>query len=122
MKCKWVLNWEQRNIVECGVETGSDDPYCPEHRALIEQRIPKPLEGDRNFAELQTSGLLWWINRNLFHPRGFALALIFDKNIGSEPICWQLLGDGIEPWTMGDTDEEAKDYLARVNELLRPKP
>lgn len=41
-KCKWVTNWEQRNIQECGVATGSDEPYCPEHRALIEQRIPMP--------------------------------------------------------------------------------
>lgn len=73
---------------------------------------------DRDFSELQMSGLLWWINRNLFHPRGFALSLVFDKNIGSEPICWQLLGDGIEPWTMGEEGEI--ELLAKINELLKP--
>lgn len=40
-KCKWILHWEQRNIVECEKEAGPNDGYCPEHRALIDQHTPK---------------------------------------------------------------------------------
>lgn len=39
IKCKYVIHWEQHNIIECEVETGSGDAYCPEHRVLVDQFI-----------------------------------------------------------------------------------
>lgn len=77
-------------------------------------------QGEREFSELKSSGLLWLMNRTVFHPRGFALAFVFDPNISTEPLAWKLLGDGITPWEMGDTDEEAQEYLAKINALLAP--
>lgn len=72
------------------------------------------------FNELRTSGLLWLINRVVFHPRGYALALVYAgqwPNIG-EPCGWKLLGDGTEPWTMGDPDEEQRAKGALTEDEL----
>lgn len=77
-------------------------------------------EGEREFSELKSSGLLWLMNRTIFHPRGFALAFVFDPDISTEALAWKILGDGITPWEMGDTDEEAQAYLAKINALLAP--
>jgi hypothetical protein len=68
----------------------------------------------RPMSDLRDSGLLWLINRQVFHPRGFALAL--DVNAAGKVVGWQLLGDGKEPWTF-DCDETER--LARANETLR---
>jgi hypothetical protein len=58
----------------------------------------------RPFGELRDSGLLWLINRVVFHPRGFALALVMRDG---DPVGWKLLGDGTEVWRFeGDEDEE----------------
>jgi hypothetical protein len=57
----------------------------------------------RSFDELRSSGLLWLINRVVFHPRGFALALSMRDG---EPVGWKMLGDGSEVWRFeGDEDE-----------------
>lgn len=68
---------------------------------------------EHEFVDLQESGLLWLINRVVFHPRGFALGMV-----KSEPdrdlLGWVLLGDGRMPWTFDDEG----DYLARVNRLF----
>jgi len=56
---------------------------------------PRPL------IELQDSGLLWLINRAVFHPRGYALGLAVKDG---EVVGWRLRGDGTQPWTM-DTPE-----------------
>ena len=50
-------------------------------------------EQPRPLRDLQTSGLLWLINRVVFHPRGFSLALAVRESDG-EVIGWNLLGDG----------------------------
>lgn len=44
-------------------------------------------------VDLQADGVLWLINRVVFHPRGFALALMSDGS-------FDLQGDGTEPWSM----------------------
>ena len=64
----------------------------------------------RPFEDLSPSGLLWLINRVVFHPRGYALALEADD--AGTITGWKLLGDGREPWTMGDEVDEAN--AARV--------
>jgi hypothetical protein len=46
-----------------------------------------------------SDGLLWLINRTVFHPRGYALA------IDQETLRWSVLGDGTEPWRFEITDE-----------------
>lgn len=69
----------------------------------------------RPFIDLRDSGLLWLINRVVFHPRGFALALLVRNG---EAVGWELLGDGEEVWTMGDgINEEA--LFAKVQNLLK---
>lgn len=41
---------------------------------------PDPDSGARSFTQLRESGLLWLINRVVFHPRGLALALHLDEH------------------------------------------
>ncbi len=53
------------------------------------------------WADLRSSGLLWLINAAVFHPRGFALAVIEE---GGQPTGWRLLGDGREPWSFASSD------------------
>lgn len=69
----------------------------------------------RPMNELRDSGLLWLINRTVFHPRGLALALVAgdDGTIAG----WRLTGDGTEPMWFSPDDEPglfaaAKDTLA----------
>lgn len=69
----------------------------------------------RPFSELADTGLLWLINRVVFHPRGFALALTFDAEGAATG--WTLMGDGSEVWTF-PADMDETPLLARVNELL----
>lgn len=51
---------------------------------------------ERDFMELSASGILWAINRMIFHPRGYALTLIRDTD--GNATGWYLQGDGKEPW------------------------
>lgn len=54
-------------------------------------------------VDLVSSGLLWLINRVVFHPRGFALG-VDDRG------AFRVLGDGTEVWQF-EGDEDAK-FLA----------
>lgn len=66
-----------------------------------------------SLAELREHGLLWLINRCVFHPRGYALALgtMSDGTLEG----WTLLGDGSEPWRYDDTvDEDALHAAAEA--------
>ena len=69
----------------------------------------------RTWEELSTSGLLWLINRVVFHPRGFALGVV---KIGGEVVGWRLLGDGREPWGF-DLPED--DLFAAAQRTLTPE-
>ena len=60
----------------------------------------------RPVSELSDSGLLWLINRTVFHPRGFALGLVTGED--GEAVGWQLLGDGSGPWSMDSPEPEFK--------------
>lgn len=68
----------------------------------------------RGWDELRETGLLWLINRTVFHPRGFALALVRREG---EIIGWRLLGDGSEVWSMAGPEDD--EYRA-ATETLRP--
>lgn len=71
----------------------------------------------RPFSELRDSGLLWLMNRVVFHPRGWALAFHYDSN--DVLVGWSLLGDGAEVWSMGIDGED--ETFAKVQALLAPK-
>lgn len=65
----------------------------------------------RPFSELSDSGLLWLINRVVFHPRGLALAVHVDDAGAVEG--WSLQGDGSEAWSF---PPEAEQDLFRLAE------
>ena len=68
------------------------------------QALPLAPAG-RDLQELQSAGVLWYVNRVAFHPRGFALALHRDARSG-RVAGWSLRGDGAEVWSFdGDEDE-----------------
>jgi hypothetical protein len=48
------------------------------------------------WENFRSTGLLWLVNRAVFHPRGFALAMHFDD--AGHCTGWSVLGDGHEPW------------------------
>lgn len=75
------------------------------------------MSGQRDFAELRPTGLLWLINATVFHPRGYALALHFDD----EGVCtgWSLQGDGSEPWYFADaTEGDRPEGYSTIDELF----
>lgn len=65
----------------------------------------------RPLEDLSTSGLLWLINRTVFHPRGYALAVHYDDGKATG---WELLGDGSEPWSydLGENGENERFQTA----------
>ncbi len=80
------------------------------------------------FEDLRGTGVLWAINKYLFHPRGFALSLEYREPYkeGDAPIGWQLLGDGTESWQFDeDSEQEAfirfESFIQKFNEFQRPK-
>lgn len=70
----------------------------------------------RPWEDLRTSGLLWLINRVVFHPRGFALGLASDSEGAATG--WLLLGDGSEPWWFAD---DSADLFSAAQQTLTPK-
>lgn len=71
----------------------------------------------RPLSELQSSGVLWLINRVCFHPRGFALAL--DVQEDGSVTGWQLWGNGDEPWSFGDDEDELFEAVEALMESVR---
>lgn len=74
----------------------------------------------RSFDDLKKSGLLWLINRTVFHPRGFALGIVISTK--GEAIGWKLQGDGSEAWAMDEAQdawgfEAAEDTLSEATLL-----
>lgn len=67
-------------------------------------------------ADLRESGLLWLINRVVFHPRGYAIALHYE---GDQAVGWSLVGDGTEAWRYGMTDAEEREVFERAEATLR---
>lgn len=60
----------------------------------------------RPMSDLLDSGLLWLINRVVFHPRGLALALWREDTTG-DVTAWRLLAaDDGEPFTFSNRDDE----------------
>lgn len=73
----------------------------------------KRLSEVRGFDEFREAGLLWLVNRVVFHPRGYALAFHVDDGA---VVGWTLIGDGTEVWAFGaDADDEC---FAKVREFF----
>lgn len=89
-------------------------------RSLAEELLAVYLTADpakpaRPLIQLQEHGLLWLINKAVFHPRGFALVMHVDRH--GAGIGWSLEGDGTEAWKMGDDIDEDR-LLGKVQALL----
>lgn len=78
------------------------------------RRLPADDQRPRPFTELSDAGLLWLINRVVFHPRGLALALHADER--GEFVGWSLEGDGSEVWTFSAEDDD--EQFERVRRTL----
>ena len=61
----------------------------------------------RPMKEFREAGLLWYVNRVAFHPRGYALALDIDSETG-DVLGWTIYGDGTEPWYFSPESEDQK--------------
>ncbi|MET7477977.1 hypothetical protein ABZT17_26920 [Streptomyces sp. NPDC005648] len=55
------------------------------------------------WLKLKESGLLWLINRTVFHPRGLALGMAYRDD--GDVLGWVLLGDGSQPIQFPPDDE-----------------
>ena len=64
--------------------------------------------------ELRGKGLLWAINRYIFHPRGFALT--FDQNEEKAIVGVWVQGDGTECWAYAGEDDD--DGFTKFESLL----
>ena len=79
---------------------------------------------DFTLEEFRSNGLLWLINSTVFHPRGFALAVVYDKESPDDHqdakiIGLRLMGDGKEPWAYSDKMyDEATGSFDSVNQLF----
>lgn len=74
-----------------------------------------------DLSELRDTGLLWLINRVVFHPRGFKLGLVPDSH--GNIVGWRMQGDGTEVCVFdpADDDKHFSDVEFFLNEL-RPDP
>lgn len=73
-----------------------------------------PENHGRQFADLSATGLLWLINRVVFHPRGLALAIhVDDAGVATG---WTLLGDGKKCFTFNAADDD--ESFARLQQFL----
>ncbi len=69
----------------------------------------------RPMDQFRENGLLWYINRVAFHPRGFALGV--DVSEDGNIIGWTILGDGHEVWTFSNEDDD--DNFAKIEYLFQ---
>mgnify|MGYP006921322236 CR=1 FL=1 len=67
-----------------------------------------------DFEEMRPLGILYLINKAVFHPRGFALSLSYSDD--GELLGWQMLGDGTEAWRMSADQEN--DLFPAVEAFL----
>ncbi len=80
-----------------------------------------------SFEEMRSTGVLWALNRVLFHPRGYALGFTYPDSVTKEeimrhdvePTGWTLYGDGTEVWAYAD--EEDIEFEAFAKLLLRQR-
>ena len=59
----------------------------------------------RTFKEFRERGLLWAINRQIFHPRGLAVAFIINDD--GDVVGWDLVGNGKEVYVFDDKTDDS---------------
>lgn len=93
-------------------EVQNSAPQGVSHCPQVEPAQDLPVRPFRDLME--PTGLLWLINRTVFHPRGFALALVFADDDRQQPVGWQLVGNGTQVWTYdpAETANEADRFQA----------
>lgn len=69
----------------------------------------------RPFEDLSPTGLLWLINRTVFHPRGLALAL--HRGDDGKIVGWTVDGHGGEVWSFAPDDDD--EGFERADRFLR---
>lgn len=87
----------------------------PEHPTAPQWARDLPARDEHTLAHLADSGLLWWINRSLLHPSGYALAVAYNPD-GTDIVGWSLHYAGDPISYADDIDEAAK--LAAVEQLF----
>lgn len=94
---------------------------------MIEKLTPKQAiahvrwsDDAQPFERLVDTGLLYWINRNAFHPFGFSLALDVNEETG-EAEGFKLLGDGAAGITFDRGDPALEQQIAACNLTMLPK-
>lgn len=63
-------------------------------------------------VDMIDDGIIWLVNRSVFHPRGYALAV--DSTTGK----FYLYGDGAEPWVFPGDGSQEVDKLTRIKQIL----
>jgi hypothetical protein len=93
-----------------GLDAGAytDQDVLDRMREAVHRPVADETTGDlrpwpRDFSELRSSGLLWLINRQVFHPWGYGLGIGFDSD--RVALGWILVGDGSEPMNFQDGPE-----------------
>lgn len=89
----------------CGAERCINDGHLCTGQVLRYQPGPRAAVP----VDLRDDGVLWMVNRTVFHPRGYALAVDDTGTL-------TLLGDGSEPWSF---DLRESDGTDREDELFR---
>jgi hypothetical protein len=84
----------------------------------LPERKPAPERSVYTFDDFGNLGMLWLINRAVFHPRGFALALDYADG-ESEPRGWSVHAAATgEPFSFGLPDGMEEERFRSVEEIL----
>jgi hypothetical protein len=59
-------------------------------------------------CDLEQDGLLWLINRVVFHPRGFALQMVVDTENHEKVFGFALRGNADEPFVFSNQQDDEK--------------
>ncbi len=60
----------------------------------------------KNLTDFRNAGLVWAINKSLFHPYGFSMEVKFNDKTG-EIVGWDITGDGSKPFFYSQEIEKA---------------
>lgn len=86
------------------------DPPTPMTREQWDTAHQSQDFGDE--VDIRTDGILWMLNRTVFHPRGFALGINEDRT------GLFLTGDGLEPWRYDESMDTIENGLFNAFEAM----
>lgn len=106
-----------------------DDMQAETLAAKAERLGPSLGPDEHGFEDLRALGVLWLLNRVVFHPRGFALGLVYPEGVTPdmiqrhdvEPVGWRLAPAlPFGPWQYPGTEQEMFESVERFFGLHRP--